>query len=136
MLSFFERWYKLVMEKPQWHVSENYPVLVRRLDAFFVHDTSRWRSKVPNATLLHAMHVVREREERIAGARHTVELSRVIRALLCAERRRDLLEQAFPLFFLAALKYLASNEDVDRIRFVGALDTPFEWERKNARMVS
>ncbi len=136
MLSFFERWYQSVMEKPQRRVSENNPVLVRRLDAFFVHDTSRRRSKVPNSTLLLAMHIVREREERIAGTRHTVELSRVVRALLCAERRRGLLEQAFPLFFLAALEYLASDEEVDRIRFIGALDTSFEWERKNARMVS
>ncbi len=125
-----------MMEKPQRRVSENNPVLVRRLDTFFVHNTSRRRSKVPNATPLHAMHVVREREERIAGTRHTVELSRVVRALLCAERRRGLLEQAFPLFFLAALEYLASDEEVDRIRFIGALDTSFEWERKNARMVS
>ncbi len=136
MLSFFERWYQSVMEKPQRRVSENNPVLVRRLDAFFVHDTSRRRSKVPNSTLLLAMHIVREREERIAGTRHTVELSRVIRALLCTERRRDLLEQAFPLLFLVTLKYLASDEEVDRIRFFGALDTPFEWECKDARMVS
>src|SRR5216684_7740949 len=136
MLSFFERWYQSVMEKPQRRVSENNPVLVRRLDAFFVHDTSRRRSKVPNSTLLLAMHIVREREERIAGTRHTVELSRVIRALLCTERRRDLLEQAFPL--------LSRHPQVPRLRRRGrshslcrrAFDTPFEWECKDARMVS
>jgi len=42
-------------------VNENYSVLVRRLDAFLVHDTSRRRGEIPNTTL-RAMHVVRERE--------------------------------------------------------------------------
>lgn len=132
----FERQCRLVVEKPQRRVNENYSVLVRRLDAFLVHDTSRRRGEIPNTTLLRAMHVVREREKRIARTRHTVELSRVVRTLLRAERRRDLLEQAVPLLFLTALENLASNKEVDRVRFFGALDSFLEWERKNARVVA
>ena len=127
---------KLVMEKPQGRVSENYSVLVRRLDAFLVHDASGRRGKVPRAALLRAMHVVREREERITGARHAVELARMIRALLGAKRRRDLLEQALPLCLLAALEHLAADEEVDRVRLVGALDALLERQREDARVVS
>lgn len=124
------------MEKPQRRVNENYSVLVRRLDAFLVHHTSRRRGEITNTTLLRAVHVVREREKRIARTRHTVELSRVVRTFLGAERRRDLFEQAVPLLFLAALENLASDKEVDRVRFFGALDSFLEWERKNARVVA
>ena len=124
------------MEKPQRRVNENDSVLVRCFDAFFVHDTSRRRGEIPNATLLRAMHVVREREKCIAGTRHAVELSRVVRTLLGAERRRDLSEQAVPLLFLAALENLASDKEIDRVRFFGALDTFLKWERKNAWVVA
>ena len=124
------------MEKPQRRVNENYPMLVRRLDALLVHDTSRGRGEIPNTTLLCAMHVVREREKRITRTRHTVELSRMVRTFLCAERRRDLFEQAVPLLFLAALENLASNKEVDRVRFFGALDSLLERERKNARVMA
>ena len=124
------------MEKSQRRVNKNYFVLVRRLDAFFVHDTSRRRGEIPNTTFLRAVHVVREREKRIARTRHTVELSRVVRTLLGAEGRRNLLEQAFPLLFLAALENLASDKKVDRVRFFGALDSFFERERENARVVA
>lgn len=136
MSSFFWPQCQLVMEKPQRRVNENYSVLVRRLDAFLVHNTSRRRCEIPNTTLLHAMHVVREREKRIARTRHTVELSSVVHTLLGAERRRDLSEQAVPLLFLTALEDLASNKEVDRVRFLGALDSLLEWERKNARVVA
>lgn len=124
------------MEKPQRRVNENYAVLVRSLDAFLVHNTSRRRCKIPNTTLLHAMHIVREREKRIARARHAVELSSVVRTLLGAERRRDLFKQVIPMLFLATLEDLASNKEVDRVRFFGALDSFLEWERKNARVVA
>ena len=124
------------MEKSQRGVNEDYSVLVRRLDAFLVHDTSRRRGEIPNTTPLRAMHVVWEREKRIARTRHTVELSRVVRTLLGAEGRRDLLEQAVPLLFLAALENLASDKEVDRVRFFGALDSFLEWERKNARVMT
>jgi hypothetical protein len=125
-----------VVEKPQQRVNENYSVLIRRLDAFLVHDTSRRRCEIPNTTFLRAMHVVREREKRITRTCYTVELSRVVRTLLGTERRRDLLEQAVPLLFLAALENLASDKEVDRVRFFGALDSFLEWERKNARVVA
>ena len=124
------------MEKAQGRVSENDPVLVRRLDAFLVHDASGRRGKVPNAALLRAVHVVRKREERVAGARHAVELPRVVRALLRVERRRDLLEQALPLRLLAALEHLAPDEEVDRVRLVRALDALFERQREDARVVA
>ena len=132
----FERQCRLVVEKPQRRVNENYSVLVHRLDAFLIHDTSRRRSEIPNTALLRAMHVVREREKRIARTRHTVELSHVVRTLLGAERRRDLLEQAVPLLFLAALENLAPDKEVDRVRFFCTLDSFLEWERKNARVVA
>jgi hypothetical protein len=123
------------MEKPQWRVSENDSVLVCHLDALLVHDASRRCGEVPHATLLHAMHVVREREERITGTGHAVELSRVVRALLHAERRRDLLEQAFPLRLLSTLEHLASDEEVDRICLFRALHPLLERQREHARVV-
>ena len=124
------------MEKPQRRVSEKHSVLVRRLDAFLVHDTSGRRSEIPNAALPCAMYVVPKREERIARTRHAVELPRMVRALLCAERRRDRLEEALPLCFLTALEHLASDEKVDRIRLVGTLDALLEREREDARVVA
>lgn len=124
------------MEKPQRRVSKNDSVLVRRLDAFLVHDTSRRRSEIPHAALLRAMHVIREREERVAGARHAVEPPRVLRALLGAERRRDRrLEEALPLRALAALERLAPDEEVDRVGLFGALDALLERQREHARVV-
>ena len=125
-----------MVEKPQRRVNEDYSVLVRSLDAFLIHHTSRRGGEIPNATLLHAMHVVREWEKRIARTRHTVELPRMIRTLLGAERWRDLSKQAVPLLFLAALENLASDKKVDRVRFFGALDSFLEWESKNARVVA
>src|SRR5712675_2276346 len=124
------------MEKPQWRVSENDSVLVRRLDALLVHDASRRRGEVPHATFLRAMHVIREREERVTGTRHAIELPRVVRALLRGERRRDFLEQALPLNLLAALEYLAPDEEVDRVRLVRALNPFLERQREHARVVS
>ena len=125
-----------MVEKPQRRVSENDPVLVRRLDTLLVHDASCRRGEVPNATLLRAMHVVRKREKRVAGTCHAVELPRVIRALLSAERRRDLLKQTFPLRLLATLEDLAPDEEVDRVCLVGALDALLERQRQDARVVA
>ena len=125
--SFFGFDNQSVMEEPQRRVSENHSVLVRRLDAFLVHDTSGRCREIPNAALPCAMHVVPEREERIARTRHAVELPRVVCALLCAERRRDRLEVALPLCFLAAFEHLAADEEVDRVRLVGTLDPFLEW---------
>jgi hypothetical protein len=124
------------MEKPQRRVSENDSVLVRRLDALLVHDTPRRRGEIPNAALLHAMHVIREREERVTRACHAVKPPRVLRALLGAERRRDRVEQALPLRLLAALEHLAADEEVDRVRLLGALDALLERQREDARVVA
>ena len=81
------------------------------------------------------MHVVREREEGIAGAGHTIQLPRVLRALLGAERRRDFVEQALPVRLFAALQYFSANEKVYRIRLVRALSPFLEREREDARVV-
>lgn len=77
---------RLMMEKPQRRVSKYDFVLVRRLDALLVHDTSWWRGEIPHAALPRAVDVIREREERIAGTRHAIELPCVFRALLGAKR--------------------------------------------------
>ncbi len=86
------RWYQLVMEKTQRRVSKNDSVLVRRLDALLVHDTSGRRGEISNAALLCAMNVIWEREKCVAGACHAIELPRVVRALLSAKRWGGLLE--------------------------------------------
>lgn len=128
---------RLMMEKPQRRVSKNDSVLVRRLDALLVHDTSRWRGEIPHAALPRAMDVIREREERIARTRYAIEPPRVFRALLGAKRRGylPLLKQAFPLRLLAALEDLPTDEEVDRVRLFGTLDALLEWHREHARMV-
>ena len=124
------------MEKPQRRMSKNDSMLIRRLDALLVHDASRGCSEVPNATLPCAVHVVREREEGIARARHPIELLRVVCALLGAEWRRDLLEQAFPLRPLPTLKHFSAHEKVDRVCPFRTLYTSLEWQREDARVVS
>ena len=125
------------MEKPQRRVSKNDFVLVRRLDALLVHDTSRWRGEIPHAALPRAVDVIREREERIAGTRHAIEPPRVLHALLGAKRRGylPLLEQALPLRLLAALEDLPTDEEVDRVGLFGTLDALLERQREHARMV-
>lgn len=124
-----------MMEKSQRRVSENDSVLVRGLDALLVHDAPRRRGEIPNTALPRAVHVIWEREEGVARARHAVKPSRVFRALLGAERGRDLPEQALPLRLLAALEHVAPDEEVDRVCLFGALDALLEWQREHARVV-
>ena len=82
------------------------------------------------------MHVVREREEGIAGAGYTVKLPRMLCALLRAERCRDLVEQALPVRFFAAIQHFAANEKVYRVCLFRAFDSFFERERENAWVVA
>jgi hypothetical protein len=82
------------------------------------------------------MHIVREREEGIAGAGHAVQLPRMLRTFLGTEWRWDLVEQALPVRLFAAFQHFAANEKVYRIRLVCALDTFLERECEYARVVA
>jgi hypothetical protein len=119
-------------ERKRFHVHR---ALIRCLDALLVHDASRGSSEVPNPTLPRAVHIIREREG-VAGACHPIELLRVVHALLGAEWRRDLLEQAFPLCFLAALNHFTANKEVDHISPFRMLHPFLEWQCEDTRMVS
>jgi hypothetical protein len=81
------------------------------------------------------MHIVREREKRVTGARHPIQLRRPLRLLLHAERLHRALEQALPLRLLAALEHLPAHEQVDRVRLLRALDALLERQREDARVV-
>ena len=124
------------MEQPQRRLSENNPMLVCRFDAFIVHDTPQWRSEIPHAAPTRAVHVVWEWEESIAGAGHAVQLPRVLRAFLVAERRGDLVEQALPVRLFSAVQHFATNEKVYRVRLVRALNSFLERECQHARVVA
>ena len=125
-----------MVEQTQRRVSENDLVLVRGLDTLFIHHTPARRSEVPHPAPSRPMHVIREREERIAAARDTIKLPRMLLALLRAQRRRHLLEERLPLRALRALERLARDEEVDRVRLLGALDALLEREREHARVVA
>jgi hypothetical protein len=81
------------------------------------------------------VHVVRKREERVTGTSHAIQLRRPFRLLFRTERLDRTLEHALPLGFFTALQYLPADEQVNRIRLLSALDTLFERQREDARVV-
>lgn len=123
------------MEQPQIRVREHDTTFICGLDTFRVHDTPTGGGKVLDAALPRTMDIVREREEGVARARNTAELRRPFLLLVCAQCRRDVLEQPLPLRLLAALEHLAPDEQVNGVRLLRALHALLEREGENARMV-
>lgn len=115
---------------------EHHPVFIRRLDTLGVHHTSARRSEVPNPALPRPVDIVSKGEERIARARHPIQLARPRLSFLLGQRRRHGLELVFPLCFLTTLEDLPAHEQVDRVRFLSAFDAFLEREREDARVMT
>lgn len=126
----------LVVEQPKVGVSEDHFMLVRSLDAFLIHHASTRCRKIPYTALPCSVHVIREREERIARARDTIELLRVSDTLFRRKRLRKTLEQALPLCLFTALKNLTAYEEVNSIGFFCTLHAFLEWKIKDAWVVT
>lgn len=112
------------------------PVFIRRLDTLGVHHTSARRSEIPHPALPRPVNVVSKREERIARARHPIQLACPRLSLLLTQRLRHGHELVFPLCLLTTLKDLSAHEQVDRVRFLGAFDAFLEREREDARVMT
>lgn len=117
-------------------MTEHHPVFVRRLDTLGVHHTSARRSEVPHPALPRPMDIVSKGEERIARARHPIQLARPRLSLLLCQRRRHGLELIFPLCLLTTLENLSTHEQVDRVGFLSTFDTFLERERENTRVMT
>lgn len=117
-------------------MAEDHIVLVCCLDAFLVHDTARWCSKVYYSTLPCTVNIVRKGEECIAGARYPIKLRCPLLAFCLGERSWHGLKLALPLQLLASLKNFAGNEEVDGICLFCALDSPLEWQSEYTGMVA
>ena len=125
-----------VVEKPQRRVTEHDPVFIRRLDTLGVHDTSARGREVPHAALPRPVHIISKWEERVARARHPIQLARPRLALFLSQRRRHTLKLGFPLLLFTTLEDLSAHEQIDRVCLFGALDALFEREGEDARVVA
>ena len=117
-------------------MSEHNFVLICGFDTLGIHHTPTRCGKVLDAAPERTVDVVGEGEECVARARDAGELARVLRTLLGGERRGHALEHGLPLRALGALERLAGDEEVDRVRLLGALDALLEREREHARVVA
>lgn len=124
------------MEESQRCVTEHHLMFIRRLDALGVHHAAARRSEVRHPALPRPVDIICEREERIARTCHPIQLNRPRLPLLLSQGRRYALELGLPLRLLTTLEDLTTYEQIDRIRLLGTLDTVFEWERKDTRMVA
>ena len=121
-----------VVEEPQRGVGEHHIMFIGCLNTLFIHDTPTRCSKVPDTTLPCTMDVVREWEERIAGACHAIKLRRELLSFLIRQRGRYFLKLTFKLQLFTALEDFAAHKQVDRVRFFSAFDSLFEWECEHA----
>lgn len=125
-----------MVEKPERGVREYHLMLIRGLDTLFVHHTSARRSEVPHSALPSPVHVIRKWEKRVTRTCNLIQLPSPLLLLRLAERRGHLLELPLPLGTLTTLEYLPAHKEVDRVRFLSALDAFFEWECEDAGVVS
>jgi hypothetical protein len=124
------------MEQPQRRMRKHNLMLIRRLDALLIHNTPTRRRKVPHPALPCTMHIIREREERIARTRNPIQLTRPLPLFLLLQRWHLALEQALPLFLLPALQHFSADEQVDAVGFICAFYSFFEGESKDAWVVA
>ena len=124
------------MEEAEIRVRKHNLVLVCGLDAFRIHDTSTRCREIANTATLRPVDVVWEWEERIAAARHAIELRQPIVPLLLAERLGYALEQRLPRCALATNKDFSTDEQVDCVGLVRALGAFLEGQREDARVVA
>ena len=115
-----------VVEQTEIRVRKHYLMLVGSLDALCIHDAPTRRSEVLHATLPRTMHVIGEREECIARARHTLQQLCVLFSFLDSKRCWDSLEKALPLGLLAAFELLPAHEEINSVRFLCPLHAGFE----------
>lgn len=125
-----------MVEQPQRGMRKCHPMLVRGLDTLFVHNTPTRSRQILDPTLPRPMHVIRERKERITRARHPIQLGRPLLLLLRTQRLYTALEETLPLRLLPTLQYFSTDEEVNGVGLLGALDALFEGERENARVVA
>ena len=125
-----------MVEQAQTSVRKYHIVLIRGLDALRIHDATTWGSKVLHSTPESPMDIIREREECVTRAGNAAELTCMVRALLRRERLRHALKHAFPLLTLAALEDFTANEEINRIRLLGALHSLLERQAQHARVVA
>lgn len=136
LLDFESNINTLVVEQPQWDMGEDHLVLIGGLDALGVHDASTRSGEVFDPALPGPVYIVGEREERVASARHAVQLRGPLFLLFRRQRRGDGLEKRLPLLLLATFQLFTTDVQVDGISLLGALDSFLEGQRQHARMVS
>lgn len=126
------------MEKPQVRVRKYHSMLIRCLHALLIHNTATRRRQVLHAAPPRAIYVVREGEERVAAARHAIQLSRPLFLLLSGKWRGHLLELRLPLLLLpaTALEHFARDKQVYCVSLLRALHALLEWECEDTRVVS
>ena len=127
-----------MVEQTKVSVDEHNIMLVRCLDALFIHDTPRRRCKITDTTSPYSMDVVREGEECITRACHSIQLLRKLVPFFFSQQLRDAFEQTIPLFFLFTLDWLdvCVDEQIDCICTLGALHSLFERESEHSRVVA
>lgn len=127
-----------VTHQSQRSVCEHEIMLVRRFDAFGIHDTAARCRNVLHAALSCSVDVVGEWEESIGRASNASELLHVPSFLVGGQRSRNFFEQTLPLSLLCALglECLTCNEQVDSVGFVGSLGALLEWEGQDSRVVA
>ena len=82
------------------------------------------------------MDVIREREERVAGASNPIQLASPRLLFLFTQRLHRPFEQTFPVRPLATFQHLPAHEQIDRVGFLCTLHSLFERQSKHTRMVS
>jgi len=124
-----------MVEQSQRGVRKHHPMLVRRLDALLIHDTSARSGQIFHTTLPRPMHVIWEWEESITRACGLIQLLSPFLLLFIIQRFWDLFEETLPVRLLGSLEDFAANVEVNGVCLVRALDALFEGKRENLRMV-
>lgn len=119
------------MEQPNIRMHKHHPPLIRRLHTLFIHHTPPRRRKVPNPTLPSPMHIIREREKRIARTRNPIQLPHPLPLLLFTQPHQLLslifLKQTLPMLLLTPLQLLSGHIQINSIRLLSTLNPLFKW---------
>jgi hypothetical protein len=82
------------------------------------------------------MHIVWEREKRVARTSHPIQLVQPFFFLPLSQWRNLRIEQTFPVNFFAAFQNFARDIEVDGIRLFGAFNTFLEGKREDTRVMA